>query len=120
MASCNDLCRDNCPIARADFRNKMAAIGCADNRAAQRHDSVHCLPIENDVIAGRKKAFKSIAKTNHFPAELVRCEHYAAQNRVKPRAIATTGQNTNAWLHFRRSEIRAIFFGSAMRPAAAH
>ena len=62
----------------------MAAIGGTENCPAQRHDSVHSLPIENDVIARRQQAFKSIAKTNHFPAELVRCQHYGAQNRIKP------------------------------------
>ena len=67
------------------------------------------LPIENDVIARRKQAFKSVAKTDHFPAEFVRGEHDSAQNRVKSGTIATTGQNTNARLHFRNSEIREIF-----------
>mgnify|MGYP003693802601 CR=1 FL=1 len=71
------------------------------NCPAQRHDSVHSLPIENDVIARRQQPFKAIAKTNHFPAELVRCQHYGAQNRIKPRTIATAGQNTNARFHFR-------------------
>ena len=83
------------------FRNEMAAIGGTKNRPAQRHDSVHSLPIENDVIARRQQAFKSIAKTNHFPAELVRCEHHGAQNRIKPGTIPTAGQNTNARFHFR-------------------
>ena len=71
---CNALCRDDCPIARADFGNEMAAIGCTENCPAQRHDSVHSLPIENDVIARRQQAFKAVAKTNHFPAELIRCQ----------------------------------------------
>ena len=101
---CNALCRKDCPIARADFCNEMAAIGGTKNRPAQRHDSGHSLPIENDVIARRQQAFKAIAKTNHFPSELIRCQHYGAQNRIKPRTVATAGQNTNARFHFRRSE----------------
>jgi hypothetical protein len=79
----------------------MAAISCTKNCPAQRHDSVHSLPIENDVIARRQQAFKAIAKTKHFPTELVRCEHYGAQNRIKPRTIPAAGQNTNARFHFR-------------------
>ena len=42
----------------------MATIGSTKNGPAQRHDSVHSLPIENDVIARRQQAFKAIAKTN--------------------------------------------------------
>ena len=113
---CNDLCRNDCPIARAGFCNEMAAIGGTENCPAQRHDSVHSLPIENDVIARRQQAFKAIAKTNHFPAELVRCEHYGAQNRIKPGTIATAGQNTNARFHFRKSEIRGFFLDQPSAP----
>src|SRR6266705_2903636 len=86
----------------------MAAISSTKNRAAQRHDSVHSLPIENHVIARREQAFKAISKTNHFPAELIRCQHYGAQNRIKPRTVATAGQNTNARLHFCSSKIPAF------------
>ena len=116
LASAMHLCRNDCPIARADFCNEMAAIGGTNNRPAQRHDSVHSLPIENDVIAGRQQAFKAIAKTNHFPAELIRRQHYGAQNRIKPRTVATAGQNTNARFHFRRSEIRGIFLDQPSAP----
>src|SRR4029077_13425956 len=94
----------------------MAAIGGTKNCPAQRHDSVHSLPIENDVIARRQQAFKAITKTNHFPTELVRCEHYGAQNRIKPGTIATAGQNTNARSHFRRSEIRGFSLGQPSAP----
>ena len=90
----------------------MAAIGGTKNCPAQRHDSVHSLPIENDVIARRQQAFKSVAKTNHFPAELVRCQHYGAQNRIKPGTIATAGQNTNARFHFRKPTM----FGAIASP----
>jgi hypothetical protein len=99
---------NDCAIARADFRSEMAAIGGPKIVPPERHDSVHSVSVENDVIARRQQAFKAIAKTNHFPAELVRCQHHGAQNRIKPRTIATAGQNTNARFHFRRSEIRAI------------
>ena len=67
-----------------------------------------CRRVMLNVIARRQQAFKAIAKTNHFPAKLVRCQHYGAQNRVEPRTIATAGQSTNARFHFRRSEIRAL------------
>src|SRR5207247_7563838 len=104
------------PIARAGFCNEMAAISGTKNRSAQRHDSVHSLPIENDVIARRQQAFKAIAKTNHFPAELIRCQHYGAQNRIKPGTVATAGQNTNARFHLRRSEIRGISLDQPSAP----
>src|SRR2546430_6000553 len=61
----------------------------------KKHDSVHSLPIENQVIATREQAFKAISKTNHFPAELIRCQHYRAQNRMKPRTIATARQRSD-------------------------
>src|SRR6476659_1578864 len=109
---CNNLCRSDCPIACPDFCSEMAAISGTKNCPAERHDSVHSLPIENDIIAWRQQAFKPIAKTNHFPAELVRCQHYAAQNCVKSRTIATAGQNTNARFHFRRPTM----FGAVASP----
>jgi hypothetical protein len=52
------------------------------------------------MIAGRKKSLESVTKTNYFPAEFLRCQYHAAQDRVKSGAIATAGQNTNPWLHF--------------------
>src|SRR5438874_5119837 len=104
----DDLCRNYCSITRAGLRNEMAAIGSTENRSSKGHDSVYGLPIENDVIARRQQAFKAIAKPNHFPSKLVRCQYYGAQNRVEPGTIATAGQNTNARFHFRRSEIRAL------------
>src|SRR5882724_7085254 len=94
----------------------MAAIGGTKNCPAQRQDSLHSLPIENHVIARREQAFKAISKTNHFPAELIRCQHYGAQNRIKPRTVATAGQNTNARFHFRRSEIRGISLDQLSAP----
>src|SRR6476620_6582062 len=109
---CNDLCRNDCPVACTDFCSKMTAIGGPKNCPAERHDSVHSLPIENDVIAWRQQAFKPIAKTNHFPAELVGCQHYAAQNCIKSRTIATAGQNTNARFHFRKPTM----FGAIASP----
>src|SRR4029077_612781 len=113
---CNDLCRNDGPIARADFCNEMAAISGTKDCPAQRHDSVYSLSVENDVIARWHQPFKSVAKTNHFPAKLVRCEHYGAQNRIKPGTIATAGQNTNARFHFRRSEIRGLFWDQPSAP----
>src|SRR5215472_10768135 len=107
---------NDCPIARAYFRDEMSAIGRAEDRPAQRHDSVHGLPIENDEIARRQQPFKSSAKTHHFPAELVRREHHGAQNRIKPRTIPTAGQNTNARFHFRRSEIKGFFLDQPSGP----
>ena len=78
----------------------MAAIRRADDRAAQSHNPVDALAIENDMIAGRKKSFESVTKTNYFPAEFLRRQYHAAQDRVKSGAIATAGQNANPWLHF--------------------
>src|SRR5438477_2712736 len=88
----------------------MAAISGTKNCSAQRHDSVHSLPIQNDVIARRQQAFKAIAKTNHFPAELIRCQHYGAQNRIKPRTVAPAGEDTNARFHFRRRELEEFLW----------
>src|SRR5439155_5319294 len=93
LGTCNDVLRHNRPIAGADFGNKMAAIRRADDRAAQRHDSVNALAIEDDMIAGRKKSFESVSKTNYFPPKFLRRQYRASQNRVKSGAIATAGQN---------------------------
>jgi hypothetical protein len=39
-----------------------AAICCADDRAAPRHDSINAVAIENCMIARWKKPFESIAE----------------------------------------------------------
>ena len=78
----NDFFGHNRSIPRADFRDKMTAISCPDNRAAQRHDSTNALPIENDMITRWKKTFESVAKTNDLPTVFFRCEHNSAENSV--------------------------------------
>jgi hypothetical protein len=50
---CNYLRGHDGPIASADFRNEMTAIGGPKNCPAQRHDSVYRLPIEDNVIPRR-------------------------------------------------------------------
>src|SRR4029453_1460892 len=104
----NDVLRHNRPIACPDLGNKMAAIRRADDRAAQSHDSANTLPIENDMVAGRKESFESVTKTNHFPAEFLRRQYHAAQDGVKSGAIATAGQNSNPWLHFYNRRISLL------------
>src|SRR3989440_1637262 len=104
LCACNDVLRHNRPIASTDFGNEMPAIRRADDRAAQRHDPVNALAIENNMIAGRKKSFESVTKTNHFPPKFLRRQYHASQNRVKSGAIATAGQNANPWLHFLQSK----------------
>src|SRR5262249_26534423 len=94
----------------------MSAIGGTENCPTHCHDSVHGLSVENEVIAGRQEPFKPVPKTNHFPAELVRREHHGAQNRIKPRTIATAGQNTNARFHFRSSENKGFFVDQPSAP----
>jgi hypothetical protein len=49
------------------------------------------LAIEDDMIAGRKKSFESVTKTNYFPPEFLRRQYHAAQNRIQSGAIATAG-----------------------------
>src|SRR6266487_1241622 len=94
------LCRNNCALARADFGNEMAPIGCTNDRTPLGHDPVGSFAIENDVIFRPKQPFETITKTDHLPTEFLCCEHHSAQDGIQPRAIATTGQNTNPWLHF--------------------
>jgi hypothetical protein len=117
LGPCSNILRHNRPIAGTDFGNKMAAICGADDGAAQRHDSVNALAVDNDMIAGRKKSFESVTKTHYFPAEFLRSQYHASRDRVKSGAIATAGQNANPWLHFCN---QSIFFESATRPPAAH
>ena len=105
----NYVRRHNGPIAGAHFGDEMTPVGGADNCAAERHDSVDALPIENDVIARRKKPFESVAKTDDLPTEFFRSEHNSAQHRVQSRAITTTGQDSNPRFHFCNSAIRASF-----------
>jgi hypothetical protein len=78
----NDFCGHNRPVPRTDFRDKMTAISCPDNRAAESHDSTNGLPIENNMIAGWKKSFESVAKTNDLPTVFLRSEHNSAENSV--------------------------------------
>src|SRR5580765_4493947 len=61
------------------------------------------------MIARRKKSFKAVLETNHFPTEFFRREDNATQDRIQSRAIATAGQHTNPRLHFDKSGIRAFF-----------
>src|SRR6266542_1514807 len=103
------FCRNDGALACADFGDKMATVGGTDDCASQGHDSINALPIENHVIAGWKKSFESITKTDHLPPKPFRCEHHSAQDRIQSRAIATAGQNANPWLHFRARSIRAVF-----------
>src|SRR5262249_1926089 len=104
----NNLDRHYSSIARADLGSEVAAIRRTENSASKRHNSVYSVPTENDVIARGKQTLKSIAKTDHFPTELVRSEHDRTQHRIKSGTIATTGQYTNARLHFRNAEIREV------------
>ena len=97
---CNDVRGCKGTIAGADFSHEMAAICRADDRAAQCHDSINAFAIENNMIARGKKPFESVAETDHFPAEFFRGEHDSAQHGVESRAIATAGENANAWFHF--------------------
>ena len=108
--------------ARAYFRDKMPAIGRADNGAAARHDPAGGPAIQNDVIAGWKQAFETIYEAEDFEIELLRRERNAAQNRVQTGAIAAAGENADPRLHGGRSSarIREPFSGSTTRPAAAH
>src|SRR6266478_5258945 len=102
------MCGRNGAIARAGFGYEMAAIGCTDDCAAQRHDSINTFAIENDVIAGRKKPLKSVAKTNDVPAELFRSQHDSAQHCVQSWTIATAGENPNPRFHLCNSGIRRL------------
>jgi hypothetical protein len=67
------------------------------------------VPIQDDVIAWWKQTFKSVAKTENVPTELVCREHYSAQDRIDSRTIAAAGQNTNARLHLRISKLEKSF-----------
>src|SRR5581483_8636327 len=91
LSSGNNLGWHNGPVPGTNFGDKMAAIGRAENRASQRHNAVGALTIQDHVVARWKESFESISETDHFPAELFRGQHHAAQNCVQPRAIAATG-----------------------------
>jgi hypothetical protein len=56
----------------------MATIRRADDRASKRHDSFCALAIENHIIAWPEKAFESVTKSDHLPAEFFRCKHNSA------------------------------------------
>jgi len=104
----NDVLRHNRPIASTDFGNEMPAIRRADDRAAQRHDPVNALAIENNMIAGRKKSFESVTKTNHFPPKFLRRQYHASQNRVKSGAIATGWSERQSVAYFLQSKDRLL------------
>src|SRR5207237_10572961 len=106
LCACNDVLRHNRPIASTDFGNEMPAIRRADDRAAQRHDPVNALAIENNMITGRKKSFESVTKTNNFPPKILRRQYHASQNRVKYGPIATAGHNDNQCINFLQSKER--------------
>ncbi len=95
----DDFGRHHGPVPRADFGHEMSAIGRADNRAAQRHDAIGAVAIQNRIIARRKESFEAIAESDYFPAEFFGRQHDAAQHGVKTGAIAATRENANTWLH---------------------
>jgi len=91
LGACNYVHGRKGAIAGADFSREMAVIRRADDRAPQRHDSINAFAIENNMIAGRKKPFESVAETEHFSIEFFRGEHDSSQHRVESRTIATAG-----------------------------
>lgn len=58
---------DDHPIARAYFRDEMAAVRCANDRAAAGHDAGDSAAIEDDVISRREQSFKAVEKSKDFP-----------------------------------------------------
>ena len=104
-----------------DLGDEMSAIRRADHGAAARHDAAGAAPIEHHEIARRQQALEAIEKTEHLEAEFLARERHAAQDGVQARAIAATGQNSDPGLHrFARRIDQRSFFGSTMRPPAAH
>ena len=100
---------NNCAIARADFGDEMAAIGCADYCSAKRHDSFGAFAIEHDVITGRQQSFEAVAEADYFPTKFFTSEDDAAQNCVQPGAIPAAGQNAYSCLHA-KTLIKAFFW----------
>jgi hypothetical protein len=65
----------------------MTAIGRADDGPTERHNSIGVPTIENEMIAGRKQPFETVAKSNHFPTKLVGGEDHTAQHGIEPGTI---------------------------------
>ena len=104
----DDFARDDCAIAGADFGDKMAAIGRANDRSPERHDALGAFAIEHDVISGWQQAFEAIAESDYFPAKLFAGENDAAKNSIEPGAIAAAGENADTRLHG-EDTIKAFF-----------
>jgi hypothetical protein len=86
----------------------MAAVRGTQDGPSKRHDSIDSLPVENGVMARRKQAFESVAKTNHFPPELVCSECYNAQNALSPgQSSLLVGTPMRGFI--RKSEVRGVF-----------
>jgi hypothetical protein len=108
LASAMIFAGDNCPIARTDLGNEMAAIRGTQDDRSKRHDSIDSLPVENGVMARRKQAFESVAKTNHFPPDLVCSECYNAQNALSPgQSLPLVSTPMRGFI--RKSEVRGVF-----------
>ena len=78
-------------LAGADFGNKMAAVGRADDGAAKRHDAIGAVPVENHVIARREQPFEAILEPDDNPAQFLRRERDSAQHGIQAGAVASTG-----------------------------
>ena len=79
------------------------------------------LAIEQHVLPGWKQTFEAIEKSENFPAQLFRREDDTAKHRIQARTIAPARQHADPGLrHLRHAKNQRVFFGSTIRPPAAH
>ena len=74
----------------------MSLVGRAKNGASDLHDAGGILPVENHEIAALgKHPFKSVAETDHLPAEFLSGAEDTPQNGVQSGAVTTAGQDAD-------------------------
>src|SRR6202048_4526973 len=116
----DDIGRNHSAIARANLGDEMSAICRANDGAAERHDSIRALAIEDDMIAGRQKSFKPVAKAYDFPPEFFRRQDDSAQHSIQPGTITAARKNADARLRLLHGDNQSTFCESTSRPPTTH
>ena len=87
----DDRLRDQRLFAEALLGDEAAAVGRADDRAADRHDALSIFQGENLVVHGREEALIAVNKAEYFPAQGVGGSDGGADHGVEAGTVAAAG-----------------------------
>ena len=82
-------------VAVADFCCKMPFVGASENGSAELENVDRVLRFEHAVITRWHQTFETVAKSDHFPAELIGRTDDAVDHRIESGAIAAAVENSD-------------------------